>query len=432
MFKNQKLKKRDKIAVIGLGYVGLPLACLAASKGYQVTGLAQNKKKVAMINDKKSPIKDSRLASWLKNVAIEATTDYKVIQKVKIIVICVPTPVDEFYNPDLKPIRSACQSIRQYLKKGQLVIVESTINPGICEEVIRPILEKSGLKAGKDFYLAHCPERINPGDKKWHVGNIPRLVGALTSTGLKKAAQFYETIIDAPIRKMETIKAAEATKIFENAFRDINIAFVNEIAKSFDRLGIDVIDVIEGAKTKPFSYLAHYPSSGVGGHCIPVDPYYLIDRAERSGFDHQFLKLARTINNSMPLYTVSLLTKALNKINQPVQGAKIGILGVAYKKGIDDTRESPSFVIQKLLKDLGAKLWVYDPYVPDRSNVKNIEELLDRSDGVVLVTDHPQFMKALTAKVLKRYNVKVIIDGKNVLDKQAITKVGLIYKGIGR
>lgn len=425
-------RRRGTIAVVGLGYVGLPLACLAAEKGYRVIGIAKNPKKIALINRRISPIDDSRLQRWLKKVSVEATTDFAAIRKAKIIIVCVPTPVDESSNPDLRPLTQAAESISKYLKKGQLVIIESTVNPGVCQEVVQPILERSGLKAGRDFYLAHCPERISPGDQKWTVRNIPRVVGGLTKRDLARAVRFYESVIAAPIRPMETIKAAEATKIMENSFRDVNIAFVNEMAKSFEKLGIDVSDVIAAAATKPFAFMAHYPSCGVGGHCIPVDPYYLIERARRSGFDHEFLKLARQINDSMPRHTVDRLIEGLNAVNLPVKGTRIGILGVAYKADIDDDRESPSHDIQALLKDLGARLEVYDPYLPKQSTVGSLEELFAKVDAIVLATNHRQLVEVLKPVALKRTKIKVVIDGKNALDKNGIRQAGIIYKGIGR
>ncbi|MFH0853269.1 MAG: nucleotide sugar dehydrogenase [bacterium] len=427
-----KKKPRNKqIAIIGLGYVGLPLACLAAEKGYQVIGVVRDNKKAEMINYKKSPIDDRRLQRWLKKVDLKVSTDFKSIKQARIIVVCVPTPIDENHDPDFQPLIKACTDISKYLKKGQLVIIESTINPGVCEEIILPILEKSGLKAGKHFGLAHCPERINPGDPKWTVRNIPRVVGALTEKDLKSAVDFYQSIIEGPVRPMGSIKAAEATKILENSFRDINIAFINEIAQSFDKMGIDVFDVIEGSKTKPFAFMAHYPSCGVGGHCIPVDPYYLIQRAKESGFDHRFLKLAREINNSMPGYTVNLLAESLNQIKRSVKGTKVGVLGLAYKANIEDTRESPAYGIIKILKQLGAEIDIFDPYVLKESTVDSLEELIDRVEALILVTNHAEF-ETLDIGRLKRQGIKVIIDGKNILPKDKIKKAGIIYRGIGR
>ncbi len=427
---NRKIRNKGTIAIIGLGYVGLPLACLAAEKGYKVFGIIKNKTRAEMISAGRCPIDDARLKRWLKRVSIEATTDWSAIRKAKTVAVCVPTPIDSLNNPDFGPLVDACSNMARHLKKGQLVIIESTINPGVCEEVVKPILEKSRLKAGRDFSLAHCPERINPGDPKWTVRNIPRVVGGYTPKDRDRAVRFYESIIEAAIRPMQSLKAAEATKVIENSFRDVNIAFVNEVAQSFAKLGIDAVDVINGAKTKPFAFLAHYPSCGVGGHCIPVDPYYLIERAKKSGFDHKFLKLAREINNAMPKYTVDLLVDALNEKGRSVKGTRIGLLGVAYKADIDDTRESPFYVIKSLLEARGARLEVYDPHVPKQSTVDSLEALLKRVEVVILATNHQEFL-SLNGRLLKRYGIQVVVDGKNALPKDEIVRAGIAYRGIG-
>ena len=295
------------VCVIGLGYVGLPLAVRSSERGYRVLGLEMDAKKVELINQGKSPIEEKFLEENLQKFKVEASTDEKIISEADIVLICVPTPVDKNYFPDLGPVIGATKLAVKNLKKGALVVLESTVNPGVSEEVVRPLFEEAGFKVGEDVFIAHCPERINPGDPKWNVTNIPRVVGSFDEQGLKLAKEFYESIVDATIRPMKSIREAEAVKIVENSFRDINIAFVNELAKSFDRLDIDVKDVILGASTKPFAFMAHFPSCGVGGHCIPVDPYYLIEHAKKkSGFEHKFLSLAREINNSMPSYTVEL------------------------------------------------------------------------------------------------------------------------------
>jgi nucleotide sugar dehydrogenase len=420
------------VAVVGLGYVGLPLAVRSKEKGYAVIGFDTDEKKIALLKRGKSPIKDAFLEENLPKYPIAPTNDPKKLAKADIILICVPTPVDEMFYPDLTPVISASALIAKYAKKGALVVLESTVNPGVSEEVIRPIFEKAGFTVGADIYLAHCPERINPGDPKWNVTNIPRVVGSFDKTGLGIAYDFYSSIVDGEIRKMKSIREAEAVKIVENSFRDINIAFVNELARSFDVLGIDVKDVILGAATKPFAFMAHYPSCGVGGHCIPVDPYYLIERAKRSGFDHKFLKIAREINNSMPAYTVELLQDALNTVKLPLNGTKIGVLGLAYKANIDDLRESPAFKIIEELKKHRAAIETFDPYVKSLSTAKALETLLKKSQALILVTDHKEFKEMLTPALLKKHGIKVIIDGKNCLDKQLFTKAGILYKGIGR
>jgi nucleotide sugar dehydrogenase len=425
------MKNKEKVCVIGLGYVGLPLAVQSALKGFDVFGLDRDAEKIKKIQDGKSPIDEEFLHVNLPKVNVNATTDEKIIKNADIILVCVPTPVDKMFFPDLKPVRGAVEAIIRNFKKGQLVVIESTINPGVCEEVVEPMFAEAGYKVGKDYELAHCPERINPGDPKWNVTNIPRVVGSFTKKGLNDAKKFYESIIDNSIYPMKSIREAEAVKVVENSFRDINIAFVNELAKSFDKMGIDVKDVIAGASTKPFAFMPHWPSCGVGGHCIPVDPYYLIERAKLSGFDHEFLKIARKINNSMPLYAVELLQDELNKIKKPVSGTKIGVLGLSYKANVDDLRETPALKVIEAIKKHGGKVEIFDPYFPKMSTVKNIEKLFEKSEAIVLVTDHKVF-KEIDPKLFKKYKIKVLIDGKNCLDKIAFEKQGVIYKGIGR
>jgi len=424
-------KRKQAVCVVGLGYVGLPLAVRCVEKGYKVYGFDLDRKKINLINKGISPIREKFLEENLPKLKFTATSDRKSIKKADIILICVPTPVDEKYYPDLRPVIEASKMVAKNMRKGSLVVLESTVNPGVSEEVVKPIFEKEKYTIGKDVFIAHCPERINPGDKKWNVTNIPRVVGSFEKIGLKKALDFYKSIVDGEIRPMRSIRAAEAVKIVENSFRDINIAFVNELAKSFDKLDIDVKDVILGASTKPFAFMPHFPSCGVGGHCIPVDPYYLIERAKQSGFDHEFLKIARKINNSMPSYTVELLQDALNEIKLPMKGTAIGILGIAYKANVDDVRESPSLKIIKHVEKHKAIALTYDPHIPGRSTEKSLEEILRKSKAVILVTDHDEF-KSISPNTFKKFGVKVVIDGKNCLDKEAIKKSGIIYKGIGR
>lgn len=421
-----------KIVVVGLGYVGLPLALIADKKGYNVIGIIRNAKNAENINKKLPPFKDNLIERLLPSSKLHATTDFKEINNASVIIICVPTPVHRDYTPDLKYIINATKNIGINLQKRQLVILESTVNPGVTEEIILPILEKeSGLKAGVDFYLSHCPERINPGDQKWNVENIPRVVGSLEEIGLEKTIKFYESIISEKITPMGSLKETEAVKIVENSFRDINIAFVNELAISFSKLGIDVKKVIDGASTKPFGFLSHYPGCGVGGHCIPVDPYYLIDYAKKNGFYHHFLALARRINNQMPEYTVELLIKGLNEKGLAVKGTKITVLGLSYKANIDDDRESPAYKIIHLLTELKADLVTYDPYIPEKSTAKSLNEALYKSQALILVTAHDMFKK-ITPELLKQQAVQVIIDGRNFFNKQDFEKNKLIYKGIGR
>ena len=425
------MTKKETVCVIGLGYVGLPLAVRAKEKGYNVIGLELDEEKVKTINKGVSPIEEDFLHKNLPIFPIRATSDEKEIRKADIVLICVPTPVDSQFNPNLGPVRGACEMVAKNLKKEALIVLESTVNPGVSEEVVKPIFEDHGYKIGKDVFIAHCPERINPGDPKWNVTNIPRVVGAFTKKGLQKSQKFYESIIDGEIKSMKHIREAEACKVVENSFRDINIAFVNELAKSFDRLGIDIKDVIDGASTKPFAFMAHYPGRGIGGHCIPVDPYYLIERAKRAGFDHKLLRTSRAINNSMPSYTVELLQDKLNEVKMPLNGTNVGVLGISYKANVDDDRESPVYGIVKALEKYKAKVHTFDPHIVKKSSCKTLETILKKSDAIILVTNHREF-EVVNGELLKKYGIKIILDGMNVLDKNEIEKSGVIYKGIGR
>lgn len=413
-----------KVCIVGLGYVGLPLACIV-SKKYTTFGVDLDKQKVENINNGINSIKDPFLEKEFSIAKIKAFHDFSPVHNSDVVIVCVPTPVDESNTPDLGPLKNACESIAQNLKEKALVIIESTIFPGTCEEEVAPILDK----AGKTYYLAHCPERIDPGNKKWNVSNIPRVLGATTPEGLKLAATFYQSILDSEVVEMSSIKAAESVKIMENTFRDVNIAFVNEMAKSFDRLGVDITEVIKGASSKPFGFLPHYPSCGVGGHCIAVDPYYLINRAIKEGFHHDFLSLARRINDSMPEYAVELLIDELSKIDKPIRNAPVAVLGLAYKKNVGDDRESPAYKIIELLKKKGAKVTTYDPYLP--SDVKSLLDALHTSEYIVIATDHDEFTK-MDINELKNNKIKIVIDGKNCLDKAKLIELGIAYRGIGR
>lgn len=424
-------KKDQKVCVIGLGYVGFPLAVLCSVKGYETFGYDKDESKLARVEKKENIVEEKYLEELLPKSSVTVIRDEKLISNCDINIICVPTPVDEKHYPDLSFVAAASEMVAKNLKPGALVVVESTINPGVCEEVVKPIFEQVGHKVGQDVFISHCPERINPGDPKWNVGNIPRVVGSFEEAGLQKSLDFYRSVIGAEIMPMKTIREAEAAKIIENSFRDINIAFVNELAKSFDLMDIDIVNVIKGAATKPFAFMAHWPSCGVGGHCIPVDPYYLIEKARELDFDHKFLRTARAINNSMPLYTVEMLQDALNKIEKPFKNTKIGVLGVSYKANVGDLRESPALKIIELLGERGADLTIFDPHVPEKSNIASLDALLKICDVIVVTVDHREFME-IAADQLKQNNVKVVIDGKNCLDKEKILEAGIIYKGIGR
>lgn len=430
----------ETVAVVGLGYVGLPVATLAQEKGFSVVGYDVDARTVEQVGRGKSPVDDRSVQEALRAQPLDATTDAGRIGAADVIIVAVPTPVDERARPDLGPLRAALGAVARTAKVGALLSLESTINPGVCEEVVVPLLKSLGRDPDVgDLLLVHCPERVNPGDEKWTVQNIPRVLGGYTEAATVRGLTFYQRLLDAPVRRMSSIRAAEAVKIVENAFRDVNIAFVNELAQSFDRLGIDVLEVIEGAKTKPFAFLAHYPGAGVGGHCIPVDPYYLINHAEAKGFEHKFLKMAREVNRGMPRYTVERLKAALRKSESrnpksetgALGGVRVALLGLAYKRDVADLRESPALAIEKILREEGAEVATFDPLVPDMSTAKTLAQALQGTVAVVLATDHTVF-RDLTPEDFRGTPVKAIVDGRNCLDHAAFRAAGYTILGIGR
>ena len=423
------------VTIVGLGYVGLPVACLCAEKGNKVYGFDVDQNKINLINNNQSPIDDDYIINKLKNpkIKIFATTNPSdCIPNSDVIIVCVPTPVDRNNAPDLTALMESVASVSKHIRQGALLVIESTIYPGTIEEIVVPILKGQKFDVHKnDILLAHCPERIDPGNKKWTIEMLPRVVGGITKESAKKAAEFYRSLINADVMELSSVKAAEATKIMENTFRDINIAFINEMAMSFDKAGIDVLEVIKSASTKPFAFMPHYPGAGVGGHCIPVDPYYLIEKARQIGFNHEFLNLARKINNNMPHYTVELLENELKKLKKTIKDAKVGVLGLAYKANVDDTRESPALEIINILKTKGADVFVFDPHVKKENNVNDLDELLNKSDYIILATDHNEF-KNMEIEKLKKHKILIVIDGRNCLDKEKIKSMGILYHGIGR
>ena len=429
--KSKPSVKNKVVAIIGLGYVGLPLALLTNKRGYKVIGIDIDKELIKKINNGISPILNKKNEKALHETKITASNDYDLTKKANIIIVCVPTPVNDSKQPDFKPLIESCKEIGKRLNKGQLIILESTVNPGAIKEIVVPVLEKySGLTVNKDFHVSHCPERIDPGSSKWDVENIPRVIGSLDKAGLTQTKIFYKSILNAPLKTMDTIEEAEAVKIFENSFRDVNIAFVNEFAISFSKFGINILNVIEGASTKPFAFLPHYPGCGVGGHCVPVDPYYMIDYAKRNGFNHALLALARKINNNMPKYTVEITVDALKKSKIQIQKATVAVLGLAYKKGVVDTRESPSYIIIDLLKKRGLKVKIYDSKVSMKSSSKTLLDAMRGVSAVIIATDHDEF-RTLKPKYFLSNGIKIIIDGRNCLNKEEFIKSGIYYRGIG-
>jgi nucleotide sugar dehydrogenase len=433
-------KKGRKAVVVGIGYVGLPLAVLAQEKGWSVTGLDIDEEKVRQVNAGECPLRDDEeLIEQFTRYPITATTDPAVAKDAKVIIIAVPTPITDNNLPDLTPLISAVENLLPYLHQDQALIIESTINPGVTDEVIIPLLQKRAdlpldaiTTKQPALAIVHCPERINPGDTRWNVRNVRRVIGGYSEKGVAKALSFYHSVIEAEIKPMHSLREAEAVKILENTFRDINIAFINEMAQSFAKLDIDISHVIEGAATKPFAFLPHYPSCGVGGHCISVDPYYMIDRARRAGFDHKFLRLARHINNTMPHYTVELLEKGLQEQGLEIKNVKVSLMGLAYKKGIADIRNSPALVIRDELKKKAADVAIFDPFLPRLSTAESVHGALQGAVAVVIATDHPAIVKELTAENLVREGIKLVIDGRNSLNADAIASQGIAYYGIGK
>jgi UDP-N-acetyl-D-glucosamine dehydrogenase len=355
------------ISVIGLGYVGLPLSLQFARQGNQVLGLDIDERKVSAILQGQSyihHIESTVIVEAVKNKRLDASTDFSRVSECTAIIICVPTPLGRNREPDISYVLNTGKAIAPHLKKGVLVVLESTTYPGTTDEDLREVLEAgSGLKAGVDFHLAFSPEREDPGNPDSKVAKIPKVVGGLTPACLEKAKALYQTALDRVV-PVSSCRAAEATKLLENIFRSVNIALVNELKVVYDKMGIDIWEVIDAAKTKPFGFMAFYPGPGLGGHCIPIDPFYLTWKAREYGQSTRFIELAGEINTSMPQHVVNRLAEALNAKRKPLNGSRVLVVGLAYKANVDDDRESPSYVLMDLLKAAGAELSYYDPYVP--------------------------------------------------------------------
>ena len=415
------------IAVVGLGYVGLPLSLLAASRGFRVIGFDIDEVKVAQLSRREADfLSEEERVRFKHTPTLSVTSDEEELREADAFIVCVPTPVHENRLPDLRPLESACAIVGRHLTEGALVIIESTVSPGVCEEVALPILERASGLSRSEFDFAHCPERVNPGDERWDVRLIPRVIGAMSSRAQERAVRLYSELLDAELLRMGSIKEAEAVKMVENAFRDINIAFVNELALSFDRAGI----VIEAAKTKPFGFMPFYPGCGVGGHCIPVDPYYLIRYGRENGFEHKFLITARRINSQMPIYVVHLLERALKAKKKKPAGSTVALLGLAYKRGVPDMRESPAQAIHDALVRRGVAVRTFDPYVPS-TTAKTLEQALEGADAAIIATDHDEFT-SLSPEMLLRHGVDILVDGRNCLNKDLFEHSGVLYRGVGR
>jgi UDP-N-acetyl-D-glucosamine dehydrogenase len=422
MTKNNHLhdmlvSKKARVGIIGFGYVGLPLAVELVKNGFKVTGFEVDKSKVKQISSKKSYIDDISsgvIATFVKNKTLKATTDFSELKNQDVIVICVPTPLRKSKDPDVSYILDAVVEIKSRLKKNQLVILESTTYPGTTHELVLPQLEETGLKAGKDFFLAFSPERIDPGNKKFGLKNTPKVVGGISAKCGKLAEEFYSNVADRVVR-VSNAQSAEMVKLIENTFRAVNIGMVNEIALMCDRLKLDVWEILNAAASKPFGYMPFYPGPGIGGHCIPLDPHYLGWKMKTLNFEPRFIELAGSINSSMPGYVVNRLSRLLDKAGKCLSKSKILVIGVSYKQDISDHRESPAVDVMALLSTRVKQVAYHDPYVK-KMNIEGkilssrpiTKAEVSKYDCVVIITPHSKIdYKQLSA------NAKMIFDTRN-------------------
>ncbi len=420
MAKKISKTKVPLVGIVGMGYVGLPLAREFCLGGAKVLGFDVNSKMEAKINRRISPIKhipNKQMRQMLETRRFKVTESMQQLSRPDAILICVPTPLTENREPDMTYVEATCETIARYLRRGQLVVLESTTYPGTTRELMMPILEKSGLKAGRDFYMAYSPEREDPGNKNFRTSTIPKVVGGLDDASLNKALEIYKYAIEKMV-PVDSCEVAESCKILENVYRSVNIAMVNELKRLFDRMGIDVWEVIRAASTKPFGFQAFYPGPGLGGHCIPIDPFYLTWKARQYGLPTRFIELAGEINTDMPHYVVERVMDALNDRKKSLNGSKVLVLGLAYKKDIDDVRESPSLELIELLKKKGAKVDYNDPYIPKTHKQRDYDlkmkskpisaAMLKRYDAVLIATAHSDYDYKFIVG-----NAKLVVDTRN-------------------
>lgn len=415
-------RKEIIVGVIGLGYVGLPLAVEKAKAGYKTIGFDIQAHKVEMVNQGINyigDVVDSELRNLVARGMLSATTDYSFIKDVDFIAICVPTPLDAYQQPDISYVRNSAMEVAKYLKRGSMVVLESTTYPGTTEELLLPILEEgSGLKCGEDFYLAFSPERVDPGNLIYQTKNTPKVVGGVGRDATEVIAAMYRNVLEGEVFEVSCPKVAEMEKILENTYRNVNIGLVNELAILCHKMDINIWEVIEAAKTKPFGFTPFYPGPGVGGHCIPLDPYYLSWKAREYGFHTSMIEASMMINDRMPEYTVERAGKILNRFRKALNGAQILILGVAYKQDIDDYRESPAIRVIEEFHKTGAHVEYYDPYITEFTEkgktIKGLTELsvekIQSADLVVITTAHTKVDYELVQK-----NAKAIFDTKNAM-----------------
>jgi len=416
----EKIKNKSaKVGIIGLGYVGLPLAMEFAKEGFSVVGIDVSREKVDKLNKGENyiiDVNDNDLKWAIEKRLFRATTDYSVIKNVDAISICVPTPLRKTKDPDVSFIIAATEELAKFIHKDLIIILESTTYPGTTRELVLPILERSGLKVGRDFYLAFSPERVDPGNPIYKTKNTPKVLGGITKNCTEMAKLLYEQIIEKVVPVSST-ESAEMVKLLENTFRSINIGLANEMALMCDRLGVDVWEIIEAAGTKPFGFMKFYPGPGLGGHCIPIDPFYLSWKMKLLNYNAKFIELAGEINSSMPEYVVTLVADGLNMKRKTINGSKVLIIGVSYKKDIDDTRESPALDVMKLLEARGANLEYHDPFVErivlngkELRSVDIDENKLKSYDAVVIITDHSN----IDYQMIQKYS-SIVVDTRNAI-----------------
>jgi UDP-N-acetyl-D-glucosamine dehydrogenase len=420
----ERLESRQAlVGVVGLGYVGLPLAVEFASGGLRTMGIDMDARKVAAIERGESYIPDvpSETLAGLTSIGrLRATVDFAIVKTLDTVTICVPTPLRKTKDPDMSFVAAAVEAIAEHLHPGMLVVLESTTYPGTTEELVQPLLEQRGLKAGVDFFLAFSPERVDPGNSRFTTRNVPKVIGGLTPTCAELAKALYESAVETVV-PVSSPRVAEMVKLLENTFRAVNIGLVNETALMCEKLGVDVWEVIEAAKTKPFGFMPFYPGPGLGGHCIPIDPFYLSWSARQKGFEPRFIELAGAVNGAMPHLVVNKIAEGLNRRRKALNGSRILVAGVAYKRDIDDIRESPALDVMGLLNEAGVRLSYSDPFVPclpgdrwpggyDLESQPLNRSTLDSVDGVAILTDHRAFdYESLVASAV------LIIDTRNAI-----------------
>ena len=415
-----KIKNREiKVGVVGLGYVGLPLAVEKAKAGFKTIGFDVQPSKVDMVNRGHNyigDVVDDDLKKLVDEGMLRATTDFSFVKDVDFIAICVPTPLDVHQQPDISYVKSSAEAIAKYLKEGTMVVLESTTYPGTTEELLKPILETSGLKCGEDFYLGFSPERVDPGNKQYKTKNTPKVVGAVGGDAKEVIAAMYRAVLDSDVYEVTSPKVAEMEKILENTYRNINIGLANELAILCNRMGIDYWEVVDAAKTKPYGFQAFYPGPGLGGHCIPLDPYYLSWKAREFGFHTSMIESSMIVNDKMPEYCVERAMAILNNKKKALNGSRVLVLGVAYKNDIDDYRESPAIDIIEILKSNGAETDFFDPYIPVFKVAEKIYTGIDEInptiiagyDLVIITAAHSVFDYEMIQK-----NASAIFDTRN-------------------